>query len=111
MEDKPRERKSHALEPGQAQRYSSAVQARSHDERSQELADRIWRGQLAAGVPERCGNLQLFNELVVSVRRYRMIPYVQGSIPKGRYNHASASLFGNSVIIFGGKTQHKGKNN
>jgi len=40
-----------------------------------------------------------------------MVPYVQGSIPIARYNHASANLFNNSIVIFGGKTQDRGKNN
>lgn len=36
---------------------------------------------------------------------------VNGNIPRARVNHASANYMDKGILIFGGKTLEKGKNN
>lgn len=42
---------------------------------------------------------------------HRIVPLIQGSVPKGRTNHASANFLENGIVIFGGRTNDKGRNN
>jgi hypothetical protein len=42
---------------------------------------------------------------------YRVVPLVQGSIPRARVNHASANYLDKGIVMFGGRTLEKGKNN
>ena len=48
---------------------------------------------------------------MVPIGLSRVTPFIQGLMPKARINHASVNLFDKAVVIFGGKTEKKGKNN
>lgn len=41
----------------------------------------------------------------------RIIPLVRGTLPRARYNHASVNFHDNYLVVFGGKTNEKCKNN
>lgn len=48
---------------------------------------------------------------MVMIYLFRIIPLVQGSVPRARVNHATANNFHNRIVLFGGRTSEKGKNN
>lgn len=48
---------------------------------------------------------------MVRINLLRIIPLVQGSVPRARVNHATANNFENGIVMFGGRTLEKGKNN
>ena len=89
----------------------SSSQTRPYYEQPEKLADYLWRIGPKSGIFEQHRNLQFSFELVVKVSLSRVTPIIQGLMPKARINHAAVNVFDKSIVIFGGKTEKKGKNN